>query len=162
LSPPDALADQRQMAQTIRRWVIEQSLASGVGHIGSALSIAEMLAVCWGGVLRDPGSDDPDRDRFIRAKGHPALALSAATRWRGLIGAEEFREFCGDGTLYGVHPEFGLPGVEVATGSLGQGLSVGCGLAWSLRRRGAAGRVFVLMSDAECNEGQVWEAAMFA
>jgi transketolase len=83
-------------------------------------------------------------------------------RWRGLIGAEEFSQFCADGTLYAAHPEFGIPGVEVGTGSLGQGLSVGCGLAWSLRRRGRVGRVFVLMSDAECNEGQIWEAAMFA
>jgi len=158
----DSLADLRRMAITIRRWVIEQSLASDVGHIGSALSIAEMLAVSWGTVLRNPGTDDPDRDRFILAKGHAALALYAAMRWRGLIGAEEFSQFCDDGTLYAAHPEFGLPGVEVGTGSLGQGLSVGCGLAWSLRRRGTAGRVFVLMSDAECNEGQVWEAAMFA
>ena len=162
LSAPDSQADLRQMAQTIRRWVIEQSLASNVGHIGSALSIAEMIAVLWGGVLRNPGTDDPDRDRFILAKGHAALALYAAMRWRGLIGAEEFSQYCADGTLYAAHPEFGLPGVEVGTGSLGQGLSVGCGLAWSLRRRDSAGRVFVLMSDAECNEGQVWEAVMFA
>jgi transketolase len=154
--------DQQRMAQAIRRWVIEQSLASEVGHIGSALSIVELLAVTWGRVLRNPGTDDPDRDRFILAKGHAALALYAAMRWQGLIEAEEFQRFCSDGTMYAVHPEFGLPGVEVGTGSLGQGLSVGCGLAWSLRRRSASGRVFVLMSDAECNEGQVWEAAMFA
>jgi transketolase len=152
----------QRMARAIRRWVIEQSLASEVGHIGSALSIAELLAVSWGRVLRNPGTDDPDRDRFILAKGHAALALYAAMRWQGLIEADEFHRFCSDGTMYAVHPEFGLPGVEVGTGSLGQGLSVGCGLAWSLRRRGASGRVFVLMSDAECNEGQVWEAAMFA
>jgi transketolase len=150
------------MARTIRRWVIEQSLASDVGHIGSALSIVEMLSVLWGASLRNPGTDDPDRDRFILAKGHAALALYAAMRWRGLIGEEDFSQFCADGTLYGAHPEFGIPGVEVGTGSLGQGLSVGCGLAWSLRCRACPGRVFVLMSDAECNEGQVWEAAMFA
>jgi transketolase len=162
LADPDSLVDLRQMTRTIRRWIIEQSLASNVGHIGSALSVAEMMAVSWGAVLRSPGTDVPDRDRFILAKGHAALALYAAMRWRGLIGEQEFRQFCGDGTLFAAHPEFGLPGVEVGTGSLGQGLSVGCGLAWSLRRRGDGGRVFVLMSDAECNEGQVWEAAMFA
>jgi transketolase len=158
----DALADQHRMARAIRRWVIEQSLAADVGHIGSALSIAEMLAATWGGVLRDPGSDEPGRDRFILAKGHAALALYAAMFWRGLIEEADLARFCADGSPYAVHPEFGLPGVEVGTGSLGQGLSVGSGLAWSLRRRGDAGRVFVLMSDAECNEGQVWEAAMFA
>ena len=70
--------------------------------------------------------------------------------------------YCRDGSLFGAHPEFGLPGVEVGTGSLGQGLSVGCGLALALQRRRSPGRVFALLSDAECNEGQVWEAAMFA
>ena len=158
----DALAEQRRMARDIRRRVVAQSLAADVGHIGSALSIAEMLAATWGGVLRDPGTDEPGRDRFILAKGHAALALYAALRWRGLIDETDFARYCEDGSPYAVHPEFGLPGVEVGTGSLGQGLSVGCGLAWSLRRRGDPGRVFVLMSDAECNEGQVWEAAMFA
>jgi transketolase len=161
-STGDAPAELRRMAQAIRRWVIEQSLAANVGHIGSALSIAELITVLWGAVLRDPGTDAPDRDRFILSKGHAALALYAAMRWRGLIGAEEFGQYCEDGTLYAAHPEFGLPGVEVGTGSLGQGLSVGCGLAWSLRRQRSDGRVFVLLSDAECNEGQVWEAAMFA
>jgi transketolase len=158
----DALAEQRRMATAIRRLVIERSLAADVGHIGSALSIAEMLAATWGGVLRAPGTDEPGRDRFILAKGHAALALYAALLWRGLIEEADLARYCEDGSPFAVHPEYGLPGVEVGTGSLGQGLSVGCGLAWSLRRRGDAGRVFVLLSDAECNEGQVWEAAMFA
>src|SRR5262245_31783525 len=89
----DALADQSRMARAIRRWVIEQSLAADVGHIGSALSIAEMLAATWGGVLREPGSDEPGRDHFILAKGHAALALYAAMRWRGLIEAADFARF---------------------------------------------------------------------
>jgi transketolase len=158
----DALADVRQMAGAMRRWVIERSLAAEVGHIGSVLSIAEMIAVTWGKVLRNSATDDPERDRFILAKGHAALALYAALHWRGLIDDDIFHRFCTDGSACGVHPEFGQPGVEVGTGSLGQGLSVGCGLAWSLRRRESQARVFVLLSDAECNEGQVWEAAMFA
>jgi transketolase len=150
------------MAAVMRRWVIEQSLESGVGHVGSALSITDILAVLWGRVLRYPGGEDPDRDRFILAKGHAALALYAAMRYRGLLDEETFRTYCKDASLLAVHPEYGLPGVEVATGSLGQGLSVGCGLSYALRQQGSAGRVFVLLSDAEVNEGQVWEAAMFA
>jgi transketolase len=150
------------MAATMRRWVIDQSDDSGVGHIGSALSVVDILAALWGRVLRGPGTDDPDRDRFILAKGHAALALYAALKWRGLVGEEEFRTYCKDGSRLGVHPEPGLPGVEAATGSLGQGLSVGCGLALALRRRGSPARVVVLLSDAECDEGQVWEAVMFA
>ncbi len=154
--------DLRRMSAIVRLWVIEQAILSRVGHIGSALSIVEMLAVLWGRVLRAPGTEDPDRDRFILAKGHAALALYSVLRFRGQITDDLFRTYCRDGWPLGVHPERGLPGVEVSTGSLGQGLSVGCGLAYALRMRGSPARVFVLLSDAECNEGQVWEAAMFA
>jgi transketolase len=145
-----------------RRWIIEQSLHSKVGHIGSARSIVEILAVLWGRILHRPATSDPERDRFILAKGHAALALYAAMRWLGLLSPDEFMTFCKDGSILAAHPEWGLPGVEVATGSLGQGLSVGCGLAYALRQRGSRAKVYVLLSDAECNEGQVWEAAMFA
>ena len=154
--------DLRHMSSRLRRWILEQALASNVGHIGSALSVVEVLAVLWGRVLRAPGSDDPERDRFILAKGHAALALYAALRYRGLIDSATFQTYCRDGSLLGVHPEPGLPGVEVATGSLGQGLSVACGQALALARRGSAARAFALLSDAECNEGQVWEAVMLA
>jgi len=150
------------MSRTLRRWILEQSFAAGVGHIGSALSIVEMIAALWGRVLRRPASSDPDRDRFVLAKGHAALALYAALRYRGLIDAAAFATYCQDDSLFGVHPEAGVPGVEVGTGSLGQGLSVACGLALALRRRGSPARVYALLSDAECNEGQVWEAAMLA
>jgi transketolase len=149
-------------SNAMRRWILAQSHESQVGHIGSALSVVEMLAVLWGDILRKPGSEDPDRDRFILAKGHAALALYAVMHFRGLLDEQELHSFCRDGSRLGVHPEFGLPGVEVSTGSLGQGLSVACGIALALRRRQSPARVFVLMSDAECNEGQVWEAAMFA
>jgi transketolase len=150
------------MSAAVRRWVVEQAFDSRVGHIGSALSVVDVLTVLWGRVLRAPATDDPDRDRFILAKGHAALALFGVMRWKGLIDEPAFRTYCRDNSELGVHPEAGLPGVEVSTGSLGQGLSVGCGLALALRKRRSPGRVFVLMSDAECNEGQVWEAAMFA
>jgi transketolase len=160
--PNAPLGDLRASSAAVRRWVVEQAYDSGVGHVGSALSVVETLTALWGGVLRAPGTDDPDRDRFILAKGHAALAYFAVLRLHGLIDARTFRTYCRDGSSLGVHPEAGLPGVEVSTGSLGQGLSVGCGLAVALRRRKSLARVFVLMSDAECNEGQVWEAAMFA
>jgi transketolase len=150
------------MSGTLRRWVVEQSHAARVGHIGSALSIVEMIAVLFGRVLRAPGSDRPDRDRFILGKGHAALALYGALRYLNVIDERIFRTYCQDGSLLGVHPEPGLPGVEVGTGSLGQGLSVACGQALSLARRNSPARVFALLSDAECNEGQVWEAVMLA
>jgi transketolase len=160
-SPPD-VSRCRAMATSVRRWVIEQSLASGVGHIGSALSIADIMAALWEGTMREPGTAAPHRDRFILAKGHAALALYAALRWKGLLDEAAFRTFCADGSSLGVHPEQSLAGVDVSTGSLGQGLSVGCGLAYAFRQQRSASRVFVVVSDAECNEGQTWEAAMFA
>jgi len=150
------------MAQVLRRWIIEQSLASNVGHVGSALSIVEILCALWEGTMRDPGSRKPQRDRFILSKGHAALALYAALRWKGIIDEATFRTFCHDGSLLGVHPEHTLSGVDVSTGSLGLGLSVGCGLAYGFRLRRQRSNVYVLVSDAECNEGQVWEAAQFA
>jgi transketolase len=146
----------------MRRLIIEQALESNVGHIGSALSIVEILAVLWGRVLRYPTTTRADRDRFVLAKGHAALALYSVMRCLDLLDDEAFQTYCKDGSLLGVHPEHGLPGVEVATGSLGQGLSVACGLAYALRMTGSSANVYVLLSDAECNEGQVWEAASFA
>jgi transketolase len=152
----------RRAATTMRRWIIEQSLASNVGHVGSALSIVEPIVVLFESVMRNPGSGRADRDRFILGKGHAALALYAALRARGLLDDTTFKTYAGNGSLLGVHPEYFLPGVDVSTGSLGQSLSVGCGLAFGLRERGLSSRVYVLVSDAECNEGQIWEAVMFA
>ena len=149
-------------SRTMRRWIIAQSFASEVGHIASALSIVDVMAVLWGAVMRRPGTVRPHRDRFILAKGHAALSLYCALRWRRLLDEGTFATYCRDGSLLGQHPEHGLPGVELSTGSLGHGLSVGCGLAYGLRLGNNPARVFVLMSDAECNEGQVWEAAQFA
>lgn len=152
----------RPMCGVLRSWILEQSLASNVGHIGSALGIVEIIAALWGDVLQDAGTESPTRDRFILSKGHAALALYGALRFKGLLSEEQFATYCGEGSLLGAHPEHALPGIDVSTGSLGQGLSIGCGLAYGLRQQGNPGRVFVLLSDAECNEGSVWEAVMFA
>jgi transketolase len=150
------------MARALRRWIVEESLAANVGHVGSALSIVDIMAALWEGTMHQPGTRTEDRDRFILSKGHAALALYAALRWKGLLDEATFRTFCRDGSLLGVHPHHEVPGVDVSTGSLGLGLSVGCGLAHGLALKRLPARAFVLVSDAECNEGQVWEAAMFA
>lgn len=150
------------MAEGIRRGILEQSKRAGVGHIGSELSIADILAVLYGSVLDIADPDDPERDRFILSKGHAALALYAALHQRGWISTEELATYCGDASRLGVHPERDLPGVDFSTGSLGQGLSLGAGAALAARLQGSGRRAFVLVSDAECNEGAVWEAAMFA
>jgi transketolase len=153
----------RRLAGLIRRWTIAQSLDSRVGHIGSSLSIADIMAALWGAVLnREAGTSAPGRDRFVLCKGHAAMSLYCCLRWRGLLPEDAFRTYCKDGSMLGAHPEHALPGVDVSTGSLGQGLSVAAGIALGQRGRKLPGRTFALLSDAECNEGQVWEAAMFA
>lgn len=152
-------------SSAIRRIILEQSKRAGVGHIGSALSIADIIAALYGGVLRSYLKTDAgyaDRDRFILSKGHAALALYAALHLAGRISDEELNTYCGDGTLLGVHPAHALDGIDFSTGSLGQGLSIGAGAALAARLQNSARRIFVLLSDAECNEGSIWEAAMFA
>ena len=150
------------MSAAIRRTIIEQSKRAGVGHIGSALSVADALAALYGSILRIERLDDPARDRFVMSKGHAVLALYAALHEAGWLESAKLDTFCSDATEMGGHPEHALPGVELSTGSLGHGLSVGAGAALAGRLHGRDSRVFVLMSDAECNEGSVWEAAMFA
>jgi len=157
MPPPEAVP-----AAAIRRIILDQSKRANVGHIGSALSIADIVAALYDGVLAVDDPDDPDRDRFILSKGHAALALYAALHLRGWLSEDELDTYCGDGTQLGVHPEHFLRGVDFSTGSLGQGLSMGVGAALAARAQGSDRRVFVLLSDAECNEGSVWEAAMFA
>jgi transketolase len=146
----------------VRALVLAEAFRAGVGHIGPALSVADIIAALYRRVLRVDRPDDPERDRFVLSKGHAALALFAAIHLRGWITREELATYCADGSRLGVHPEYGLPGVDLATGSLGQGLPVAVGMALAARLQRSSRRVVALLSDAECNEGSVWEAAMFA
>jgi transketolase len=153
---------QKVTSHNIRRIIIEQSMRAHVGHIGSALSIADIIAVLYGSILQIPHPDHPERDRFILSKGHAALALYAALNLKGWLNDAELNTYCADGSLLGVHPECTLKGVDFCSGSLGQGLSIGAGAALGARITNSTYRVFVLVSDAECNEGSLWEAVMFA
>lgn len=148
--------------QALRQMILTQSMRAKVGHIGSALSIVEIITALYGEILHLPSPDDPDRDRFILSKGHAALALYAALHLRGWLSAADLDSFCSEASLLGVHPEHQVPGIDFSSGSLGQGLSVGVGAALAARWQKSARRVFVLMSDAEMNEGSVWEAAQVA
>ncbi len=156
------MTDSSALARDIRRLVIERSKAADVGHIGSALCVADILAALYGEVLAGQAPDDPDRDRFVLSKGHAALALYAALDLTGRLPEGMLESFCDDGSVLGVHPEPVLPGVDFATGSLGQGLTYAGGAALAARLEGSPRRTFALLSDAECNEGALWEAVMFA
>jgi transketolase len=134
-------------------------------HIGSSYSMADLLAVLYGGVLRvDPREPDwPDRDRFILSKGHGAAGVYAALAARGFFPTTWLDHYGEDDTpLAGHITHAGVPGVEVSTGSLGHGLPLACGMALAGKRLGRPYRVFALLSDGECDEGSTWEAALFA
>ena len=146
----------------MRRIVLAESKRAHVGHIGSALSIVDIVSVLYADVLRIPDPRDPERDRFVLSKGHAALALYAALTLKGFLSRQELSSYCTDGSLLGVHPERDLPGVDFTTGSLGHGLSFAAGAALAARLDRSDRRTYALLSDAECNEGSVWEAAMFA
>lgn len=154
--------DRSSLSSKIRRIILEQSKRANVGHIGSALSIADIVAALYGSVLHLPDPTDPERDRFILSKGHAVLALYAIFFLKGWITEAQLNTYCGDNTLLGSHPEHALRGIDFSTGSLGMGLSIGAGAALAARLQKSARRVYVLISDAECNEGSTWEAIMFA
>jgi transketolase len=138
---------------------------SNSSHIGSCLSIAELLAVLYKGILNvDPHNpESPDRDRFILSKGHAAAAYYAALAECGFFPTELLNTFAQDGSRLPGHATRDLvPGVEVSTGSLGHGLSIGCGMALVGKWDKKDYRVFALLSDGECDEGSTWEAVLFA
>lgn len=154
-----------RLALAVRRRALEMVHRARAAHIGSSLSAADILAVLYSGVLRvDPKRPDwPQRDRFLMSKGHAAAALYAILAERGFFPREWLQTYCADGgRLAGHVTARGVPGVEVSTGALGHGLSIACGMALGARRGGQSWRVFVLLSDGECDEGSVWEAALFA
>ena len=139
-----------------------QSKRANVGHIGSCLSVVEILCALYSGVMRISSPDDPDRDRFILSKGHAALALYAVLAKKGWIPEQVLDTFCGGDTHFGVHPESIIRGIDFSSGSLGHGMCMAVGAALAARLQGSSRRVYCLISDAECNEGSIWEAAMFA
>ncbi|MBQ9043903.1 MAG: transketolase [Eggerthellaceae bacterium] len=152
-------------ANDLRISIVKMIAEAGSGHPGGSLSCADiMTALYFGGVMEhDPANADAPRDRFILAKGHAAPALYAALAHAGYFPVDELMTLRKFGSRLQGHPDCNLlPGVEVSTGSLGQGLSIASGLAAGLRLEGDGHTVFALLGDGECQEGQVWEAAMFA
>lgn len=153
------------VARRMRQRVIQMSHQAGTPHLGSALSCLDILVAAYWTALRiDPANaQDPDRDRFILSKGHAASAWYAVLAERGFFPKSLLQTFGQEGAPLAEQPAPACaPGVELATGSLGHGLPVGVGMAMAGRMRGADYRVFVCLSDGECNEGTVWEAALFA
>ncbi|MCL2529235.1 MAG: transketolase [Coriobacteriia bacterium] len=156
----------QEKARRMRCHVVRMTHAAGSGHPGGSLSAADIMAVLWFGGFMRYRADEPswkDRDRFVLSKGHAAPILYAAMAEAGYLKEEELltlRQL--DSRLQG-HPDMlKLPGVELSAGSLGQGLSVAVGMALGLAMGGGDQKVFCLVGDGECQEGQIWEATMYA
>ncbi len=160
------IAALENQAQDMRRDIVKMIHAAGSGHPGGSLSCIDILtALYMGGVLQhDPERPDWDeRDRFLLAKGHAAPALYAVLAHAGYFPTSELATLRKLGSNLQGHPDKNLlPGVEASTGSLGQGLSIACGMALGIRLAKGTQTVFTVLGDGECEEGQVWEAAMFA
>ena len=155
----------QQFAKNIRINALRMVHAAKASHIGSCLSMADIIAVLYDGVLRitPDTSKEATRDRFILSKGHATAIYYAALAEAGFISPELLQTYCCDGSpLTGHVNHAGVAGVEVSTGSLGHGLGLGAGMALGLKANKSDARVFVLMSDGECDEGSIWEAALFS
>lgn len=160
-----SIADLKRLTAEIRYQIIEMSKTGKAPHLGSSLSCVDLIAAAYACFLRiDPQQPDHRlRDRFILSKGHAITTLYATLSRRGFFPLELLKTFNKDGGSLPEHPSpHCVPGIEMATGSLGHGLSVGIGQALASRILNESYRVMVLMSDGECNEGSVWEAALFA
>lgn len=165
--PGRAVADEDlgALAKTLRTQSLRMIHRARSSHVGSCLSVADVMAVLYGDVLRiDPSRPDwADRDRLIVSKGHASAVTYAALAEAGFFPRERLLDYCRNGSaLWGHVTHSKVPGVEVSTGSLGHGLPMGVGMALVAKRERKSWRTFVVMSDGECDEGSNWEAFLFA
>ncbi len=160
----DEIKDLMLKANEVRRWVIELTYRAKSGHPGGSLSAADILTALYFKILRvDPKNPRwEDRDRFVLSKGHAAPAYYAVLAMKGFFPKEELYTLRKVNSRLQGHPSLITPGVDMATGSLGQGLSAAIGMALAARIDKKDYRVFVMLGDGECHEGNVWEGAMFA
>ena len=152
------------LAKLIRAHALQMVHRANASHIGTCLSMADLLAVLYTDILRVNPNDPKwlDRDRFILSKGHGAAALYAALAEKGFFDIAELQTYCADGSRLTGHVNHFVPGVEVSTGALGHGLPIACGMALVGKRESKPFRVFALLSDGEMDEGSNWEAILFA
>ncbi len=152
-------------AAKLRKNVLLQVYSAKSGHPGGSLSIADILSYLYNVEMKiDPKNpNDPDRDRFVLSKGHAAPGIYAALALKGYFDSEELKLFRNiKGILQGHPDKKGVPGIDMSSGSLGQGISAACGMAIAAKKTGKNYRVYAIIGDGEIEEGQVWEAAMFA
>ena len=155
----------KETAKNIRLGVLEGVHAAASGHPGGSLSIADIMTYLYFSEMNVNPADpkNPDRDRLVLSKGHTAPALYAALAEKGFFSKDELKNLRQVGSFLQGHPDMkGTPGVDMTTGSLGLGVSAACGMALAAKIDGKAYRTYAILGDGESQEGQVWEAAMFA
>lgn len=154
-----------EKARWVRRHTFEMMVSARAGHIGGSFSSTEIfVTLYYGDVLaHDPSNPTWEaRDRLIASKGHSSLSLYPILADRGYFPLSYLENFIGEGSILAGHPDTRIPGIETVTGSLGHGLGIGAGMALGVRKNGEDTRVFVLLGDGECHEGEIWESAMFS
>lgn len=160
-----SLDDLRRKSAEARKLIVQAIHHAGAGHLGGPLSAADLLiALYFDQMAIDPGNPDwAERDRFILSKGHSSIALYTVLAMRGYFPVEELSTFDAAHSRLQGHPDMhALPGLEMSTGSLGQGLSPGAGMALAAKQRGLSFHTWVMLGDGEIQEGQIWEAAFTA
>lgn len=153
------------LAWNMRKDTIEMVHASHASHIGAVLSAVDIIAVLYADILhvdpKNPGM--ADRDRMILSKGHAGAAMYAVLAECGFIPKEDLKAYYTDGSVYSGHVSSkGVPGIELSTGSLGHGIGVACGMALAAKKNNSSHKVYVIVGDGECEEGSIWESALFA
>ena len=156
--------DLKKKAIDIRKDVVKMIHHAGTGHIGGDLSVTDILVALYYEAMNVAPDklDDPERDRFVMSKGHSVEALYAVLADRGFFPKEELESYSAYGSRLIGHPNNKIPGIEMNTGSLGHGLSIGVGMALAARMDDRSYRVYVVLGDGECDEGSGWEASMAA
>lgn len=165
IQQPSRFTSASELALAARREIIKMTAAAKASHVGSALSVVDILSVLYSGSANSTPEnlEKVDRDIVILSKGHAASALYSVLALQGFFPMDWLNNYCeNDAPLGGHVTSKGVPGVELSTGSLGHGLPYGLGIAMSRKMSGVSGRVFVVMSDGECDEGTTWESAMIA
>lgn len=159
-----SIAELKELAKEVAILILDISYKAKTGHVGSALSISDLLTVLYFSRLNiaPTNINSNSRDRFILSKGHAAAALYAVLYKKGILGKERLDSFGQDNGGLCEHPEIKDRGVEMTTGSLGHGLAFGIGIAYGQKLLGLKSSTFVLISDGECGEGSIWEAAILA
>jgi transketolase len=160
-----AISDPAQLARLARVEIIKMTHKAGASHVGSALSVVDILSVLYttGANISANNVNQIDRDVILLSKGHAAAALYSILGIQGFFPSEWLSQYCMDGAPLGGHvTSKGVPGVELSTGSLGHAFPYGVGIALSRKRKNLQGKVFIVMSDGECDEGTTWESALIA